>query len=448
MVINFILFVFVIVITALTVQINTNSISRLFIKIMSLYWLGVSCISLFNPYDLYEVSNFCYFLILGGIYSFILGYSVSYNKSIAFYKTSSIGSLNFDVDLFIKRPLFRGVFILCFAIILYLLKNQWSVLILLGSLSNVKVDMFELLFENNSALFFIYQVLVFPVFHISCALLSYSIVNKRWSIELIFLLLFILLFCLVGGKRAYFLIVFFYFFLNYLLVNNRYMKYIANVKKKISSTLIIALFIIAFSGMTVMTALYSGSNMDKDVVLESGGDLVSQFVTYSVGPFRAFDYSLSQGYTDDVPLQLGRTSLGGLVEYYGTAILKKFGFGVRSAREYTMERLQGEFIPIGPDETINYAYTSFIYFMYDLGIIGVFLISFFYGIFVKYSIYMMVKYKTISALCFVCFQFLACIMYLQSWSYISLYAQPFLVLCYLLNKYEIKRCRRRCLTIV
>ena len=57
-----------------------DSISSLFAWVFLLYW-GVSLvISSFNPYNLYEVSNYAIFLLLLNVISFITGFLVVKKK--------------------------------------------------------------------------------------------------------------------------------------------------------------------------------------------------------------------------------------------------------------------------------------------------------------------------------------------------------------------------------
>lgn len=440
------IFILLIVILLSLGSVIKDRLSRLFGGLIFSYWFLALFISQFNPLGLYAVSGMTNVLIILGTICFILGYSAI--PSEQFKKNTQYGSDyvygHLDVDYILKNRYIWIIFLICLYLIIDTARRQWAVILLQGGLGNLKLDVFDLVFSNNHILYLVYQVIMFPIFHICCAVLSFLILNYRGKSDIKYILiiaLYILAFCFVGGKRAYFL-TFFFYFIFILGLSSSYVVRVSKQKGFMKKAIlpISLFFVLTFSGMTIMTSLGGGTDIDKDRASEVGSNLLKQFVTYSIGSIRAFDIALDKDYLNEAGGYLyGRASLGGALDYYSCSLLNRLGINAVSARAKTMSKLQDTEIIIGKDTSFNYAYTSFMYFYYDFGFIGILFFSFLYGYFVRYLILKLSKYRTVGAMAVVGFQLFVCIQYLQFWGYIALYAQPILLYCYIAHKNEIKQ---------
>ena len=225
------------------------------------------------------------------------------------------------------------------------------------------------------------------------------------------------------------------------LINNR----ASGVFKKKNVIKLAAVFCIAFYGASLTTSMYEDNGEGN--VREAGQDLLRQVVSYKVGPLVAFDKALEKDYLSTIGgYQFGRATLGGAIDYYGCSILSMAGIKVKQVRDITMSPLQNNFIYVGTDNTMNFAYTSLIYFYFDLGFFGIIIFSFMFGMIVRYTVFYLKKKRTIGSVLLVNFMCLACQSFFASWVNIALYTQFVIVYAVILSKKEIAF-RKRQLTL-
>ncbi len=409
---------------------------KAFFFLMGGYWCASLVTSLFNPFDLYSVSPYIYALVSMGYISCFVGFSLRMRKIESFKLTISKEAQIEDIFHF---KFFQVTFFVSLIMVGYLASTQWQVILLQGAMGNIKLDFFELVFNNNSALFLLYQMLAFPMFHLSVILLSYNVIRGgNWKYSLL-MLLYILLFCFLGGKRGYFAIAFEYFIIVAVLT-----VFISKNRKKgeIKSLLTkMGLFLAAILiGAAYMTALSGGVDYDKDRMKESNGENVANMIIYNVGAYRAFEYALNNDYLGKAGgYQFGRASFGGFLDYYGTPVLTKIGLPISRVSESTMKQLQDNEIIIGKDRRFNFIYTSFMYFYFDFGVFGILVISFLFGRFLRYCLNLSVTDNSVVSFVLICYLFVtAGLMFGGSWFFISLSAQPILLYFYLLRRKQIK----------
>lgn len=421
----------------ISIYVVKDKASRLFFLIIGGYWCISLIISLFNPFELYPVSVYAYFLLCLGYSSFFIGYAFNIH---GFTKVKSNDNFS-SVHLLFNNRLLKFVYLLSFGILFYLATTQWKLIVLQGALGSLKLDFFELVFNNNSILYFSYQTFIFPLFHFSCFLLAFLILDKCVYDKkyILFLAAYAVIFSFVGGKRGYFLIIIEYFLIIFILLNIAFNK--AKFWNIIKSSLIItipSLFIVI--GAAFMTALTGGTDMDKDRMHEASSSNAKNLIVYTVGAYRAFDYALNHDYVDKAGgYTLGRATLGGAIDYYGSGVLSRLGFPIEPVRAKTMSTLQNENLTIGNGTDFNFAYTSFMYFYYDFGVIGIVIFSFLFGLFTRGSLKGYSRNRTIGALGLICFLFIACLQFCQNWFNIALSTQPTLLLLYILDKFERKK---------
>lgn len=425
----FLCFLFFIVLT----KIRTKK-ERLFFFVVCGYWCISLIVSIFNPYNLFKISTSTYFLLVLGFASFFWGY-LKYRTKGTVVRSISLGIES--VSSILRKKWFRFLYAISLGFIAYLASTQWQVILFQGAIGSLKLNVFELVFGNSSALYFLYQVIMFPMFHLSCILFAYLVLNKGPRVHILLLLLYILLFSFVGGKRGYFGVAFEYFAIVFLLTKVAETRSIKELWKS-SSKLIVAGVFVFFAAAT-MTAMYESSDISSDSVNDSGSETVKSLVIYTVGSYRAFDYGLKNDFlSKSNGFHYGRATFGGTIDYYLSGLLARGGMPIKSVRDYTMDLLQNTRMDIGKDESFNYAFTSFMYFYFDLGIIGIVLFSFLFGYFVRTCIHYYVMDNSLGSLALVCFMFISSIQFCQTWFNISLAAQPTLLLFFYLRKKELQ----------
>lgn len=414
-------------------------LAKAYLLVVLSVWLVPLSISLFNPLGLYEVSIKVYLIISIGIIFFIFGY-LSLNN--AKYKLTNVNRLGI-VLILLNNWRFLLVYIGGIALISFLALSQWQLIVMQEGMGNLKVDFFELVFNNNSILYFLYQSLLVPLFFFSCSIFTIYLVSGRFSVKLLVVLLYILLFSFVGGKRGYFSVFLQYFVVSYIIYRYTYVSSL--VKKKPISLLLISIVGVAmFIGAAFMTSLSTGGlSNDRDMIKKGALSNVENLLVYQIGPYRSLDYALNHDYIEKYGgYTYGRSTLGGMIDYYGCSILKMAGISITQARALSMAPLQQNSITIGKDRDWNFSYTSYYYFLFDFGIMGVLLFSFLFGKLVRYSVNKYVENGTVGALCFTSYMFIGCMLFQASWFNIQLYAQATILLFLFLGLYEKKHYKK------
>ena len=427
--------IFTVLLFILLIPMIKVKLDRMFYVLLGILFCGLLIVSLYNPYKLFNVSGYAYFVLFLGFGSFFLGYAIN-RTYITKYHIRVLDGQNL-LTFLKKNYLFWGVFFMAFGTILYMAITQWRLILFQGGLGNLKLDFFELVFNNNSALYFFYQIVIFPLFHLSSILFAYLLLNKGDKKYIACFLIYAIVFSFVGGKRGYFAIIFEYYVIAFVVTKVSQGAGLWGLLKSSYKLILLAVFV--FIAAAFMTSLSGGIDGGSEKLKESGAENAKNLIVYNVGAFRALDYALNNDYLDKAGgYQLGRATLGGAVDYYGAGILSRLGLPIQPVRANTMNLLQNNYIYVGQETKFNYVYTAFMYFFFDLGIIGVILFSFLFGWFVRYSMRLYAADRTIGSLGLICFLFLSSIQLMGSWFNISLAAQPALFLFYYIRKKELK----------
>lgn len=434
--------IFLVLITILLFLVLISGIKvkldRMFYILLGILFNGLLIISLFNPYQLFNVSNYTYFVLFLGFGSFFLGYAI--NRTYVKKYPSRVSNKQNLLTFLNKNYLFWAIFFIAFGTTLYMAIIQWKLILLQGGLGKLKLDFFELIFNNNSALYFFYQIVIFPLFHLSSIMFSYLLLNNGNKKQIFCFLLYAIVFSFIGGKRGYFAIIFEYYVIVFIITKISQGSSFCGLIKSSYKLVLLAVFV--YIAAAFMTSLSGGIDADTDRLKESGSENAKNLIVYNIGAYRALDYALHNDYLGKAGgYQLGRATFGGAIDYYGTEILCRIGLPLQRVRANTMTLLQDNSIYIGKDTTFNYAYTAFMYFYFDFGIIGIILFSFLFGWFVRYSMRLYAADRTIGSLGIICFLFLASVQMTGSWFNIALSAQPTLFLLFYIRRKELKSLR-------
>lgn len=427
--------VFTILLFLLLIPTIKVKLDRMFYVLLGFIFCGLLVASLYNPYKLFNVSDYAYFILFLGFGSFFLGYAIS-RSHIKRYPIHISDGQNL-LTFLNKNYLFWSVFFIAFGTILYMAVTQWKVILFQGGLGNLKLDFFELVFNNNSALYFFYQMVIFPLFHLSSIMFAYLMLNGGKKKYIICFLLYAIIFSFVGGKRGYFAIIFEYYVIAFVVTKVSQGAGLWGLIRSSYKLILLAAFV--YIAAAFMTSLSGGLDGDTDKLKESGAENAKNLVVYNIGAYRALDYALNNDYLDKAGgYQLGRATLGGAIDYYGAGILNRLGIPIQPVRANTMSLLQNNSIYVGSETEFNYVYTAFMYFYFDFGVIGVVLFSFLFGWFVRYCMRLYSADKTIGSLGLICFLFLSSYQLTGSWFNVALSTQPTLLLFYYIRKKELK----------
>lgn len=387
-------------------------------------------VSIANPFELYEVSTKAYVFISLGFIFWGLGYIKRHRVN---HNTNVIVEHDSVSSLFKSRRLFF-TYVASFCFLLYLAITQWQFILINGAMLNLKTDTFEIIFNNNSMMYLFYQCVSFPLFYLSIALFSYLYITKGSRLYLTISFLYILLFCYIGGKRGYFQTTIEGFFIIYILVNLK--KGLSLFQMMRSSYRLLIFICILYLGAAYMTSIGGGGGDLKS----AGNENAKNLVVYNVGAYRAFDYALDKNfYEKSNGPHYGAATFGGFIEYYSTNIFNRIGLNTRSVRENTMTLLQDTPITVGNGVDFNFLYTSFMYFYFDFGVLGILLISFMFGWFVRYIVDVFAFENTFSSIGLVSYIFISCILFPAGWFNVALSAQPTLLMFYVLRNNELKK---------
>lgn len=385
---NSILVIFVLIICWVLVlgQVR-DSLSKGIVVCFLGYWSISLLLSLLNPSGLFNVSFRVYFILSVHLLLFIIGYTAIPNK---YFKVSTNAG-HYNVVSICKSVLFWGLFagVLLFGI--STLINQRAALALYTT-GNVKVDPMNLLFEGSRLRYYLYDLLCVPFYYFSMALFSYLIFyQKGYLIHKIGLLILIVVYSLIGGGRVtilmiLFYLIFFFFTGERIRKSNREIR---KIKISLRTVIVIAcIVLVLFGGMAYVT--YVGRNglegFNQKELVDSSSDVADQILTYSLGPFRAFDYALAH---PNIFFNSGyhffRATFCGF-DYFLSLVFGVFGLKFEPINYLSLSIMQDTPIQVGDGIGFNYAYTSVIYPYIDLRFFGVCFYGLLFGYLCRYII--------------------------------------------------------------
>lgn len=407
--------------------------TRFFILVIMLIFVTPLIISLFNPFGLFEVSSTVYTIAAFGYLSILFGFVTKRGM----VKPQTNENYIESIEHFLSNKKFVIIYLLALGTLISLASTQWLMIAVLGGMGNLKLDVFEIVFGGNSALYFFYMVLLVPLFHLSSVTLALLIFNNKFNLYTLTLFIYSFVFCFIGGKRGYYAIMLEYFIIAYIL--HRLLMPKQTIRKKKMPVIKLSIFVLViFGGAGLMTTIgRSGTDADKDALVDGMLENAENFIKYQIGPYRALDYAIQHDYIEKYGgYTLGRATFGGMIDYYGCGLLSRMGIPCTQVRALAMSPLQENSIVIGKDTEWNFSYTSFYYFLFDLGIFGVLIFSFLFGKFIRYSLNLFYKKQTLGSMVLLGYVFIACVNFSGSWFNVELYTQPAIILFIWLSKYE------------
>jgi oligosaccharide repeat unit polymerase len=440
----FIIVLFFILLTLLSRYLLSDKLSKTIISFYLIWWAFWLSISTLNLYELYQVSTEIYFLLLLNTVMVLAGFM--YGNIFQDKKINSNLILDEKFNVF-KNKLFTGLLAVILLILLYYFLKFRAI----SSTSlDLRMERFIVgeLFSSVAELYF-FNYFIEAFIYALYTILAYLIIyNKTKNIIFIMYLLCLILYAGIGSGRGPILYLLVAVCLIYFIRNkdavrnqNKFSKMDFKRNKKYKTRLVTSLLVLV-PGILVyaawLTAVRAGYNEFSWEVIKIGfeGQFKQLFVYYT-GPFRALEFGLEY-YTSNVGFLFGRGTFGGIDELINTAI-NLFGLNSISANVIIGGLLQNNTILIGDNVSFRYAYTSVMIHYFDLGIVGVIIFPFIFGLFVRKSIFMLQNNPTLPSLVIVVFLFQTMIFSVFSWGLQSPSSIIIIVSCYLFHKYSIRK---------
>ncbi len=344
-----------------------DQISKRLIFVYLSYWSISLLLCKMNPFDYYNVSNETYVLLLLHLASFVVGYILYHPKKIKQYNFKKIWS----AERIVKNPIFVVFYLFSLFFISVLFYRQ-RMIIASYTLSEIRGDFMEMILEGSGLAFLLYNIVGFEMFHFTLCLITYMLFFERNMKCILFLLPYPIIMALLSGGRNQVMTYAFYALSIWMIsdyiqsVKNGYKsKYVFSLKTKL-------LLIVLGVGIVVTLSLVSfmkqsTGELNQDALNEGFDRLMADFGEYSAGPIVAFDIGRNDKGIMTKEYQYGAATFSGL-DYFLFITLRRFGIHEETSYYKTTSTLQNDYRKIGPDRGWNYAYTSCMYYFYDLGV--------------------------------------------------------------------------------
>lgn len=358
------IFFFIITIAPIIKVKKLSQISRVFLLVYALWWLGTAFVGFFCFNNLYDFQTSSLLITLTSIAVFVFSFIVFFNKV---YRTSKVCSEKLNHKVIFSIILI----ILIIAFSYYLIKYRY--LLNLHGISesrNIKF-MVGYLFDTQIEAY-IYNNIFYPLLIFFIGIIPINIKNDGFrNLNNILTVIAMVLFSLVGnGRLIYFESIFIIFMTGLLLLHDN----IINVIKRYFKYILLC-FIVVFIVMLLLSASRFGiSDIERIPYLINHS--VEQFFQYVGYPFRAFDKFIVNDYRNivigEAGITFGRVTISGL----DVLILKPLSYiGVDLVNiNSVFGNLIQEGVSIGYRINMNAYFTSLANFFTDFGYIGCILI--------------------------------------------------------------------------
>lgn len=376
-----------------------NKIYKSFYLLFNFFWLSISILSYIMPTGNRIINSETYILI----FLFLLFINTGYIFSNLFFHKNKAKVLNekLSIDSLIKTKWIKLYLIICFIILIYYGLKYTSLLSIYKGVDARNMRFFVGSLFNSTLELLFYNYIVTPSKYLSCFLISFYIYTGSIKLnKIIPLILIVFLSSYIGGGR--FIIVYLMFSIITVLILNKKTININNSilimnRKNIKIYIVVMFFILLSLGtMIYMTSFRNNVyTLSSNEISKFGEVLYKQVIDYNVGPIGALDYALDIGMLTNNNY-FGRAVLFPFIEDFFQFSLGYLGISFTSVHMAIAEVLNQEIL-IGTT-TFNALFSALYWFYCDLGMIGIVIYSFSFGIIVEYVIYLFLKYRSIFAL--------------------------------------------------
>lgn len=339
-------------------------------------WAIAFITSTLRLYGLYEVSNYSMILLMLHVLAFTVGFwAFPIPKSCA--AQIDVKEIKPHVEKLYNQVWFKFLVVVSTILMMFFFSKYYA-LIAVKDLAEIRGDYYDGVLYGP---FFgsIKEFIFTPVSLLLLPLFAYSSFYKRDWIWLLMGFFLMVSMTLSGGRLGYIRIAVIFFFIIVCVFNG--------VKNKfkfftISLVTLLSLFFI----LTVTTSSRLGQSFSGN--LKSASELtVQQMVEYVEMPVGAFNYAIENDYLGKMGgYSYGRLTFCG-VEAVAYSVLGKVGIPVHRYVADLAPLQQESLIPIADEEqTWNALYTSVLYYYLDLGLVGVIIFPFLFGLLFRFLI--------------------------------------------------------------
>lgn len=340
-----------------------------------IWWGSLLCISLLNPFDLYEVSDEAYFLFLIHIFFYVIGF-MSAPSARAAELDAFVFRVCDDSSRIYKSKIFAAILLVNVAA-LTLYAYRYVSVISEGGASDARKARFEIGMGTFSSSYeiILYEYVLGGLIWFLKFLVAYGICCSKWR-NPVWALSFVscCLYMLIGGGRLFaieigLLIIFIIGAIFCLGVKNDLVK----TSYFRTGFFVFLLYLASVFGTFVRTF---SEKISMDGMFAANDILIEHAVIYFQGSLRAFDFAI-HNYTGLFHYSYGRMTGGGVDEIL-TFALRWVGFDVLPYSSFWGVILADP-ISIGDGQYFNALYTALFNFYFDLGAVGVVIFSYVFG---------------------------------------------------------------------
>ncbi len=238
---------------------------------------------------------------------------------------------------------------------------------------------------------------------ISCVLMfawGYMTIKKRNILWVLIGVFLFLNFSLSGGRLGYFKIFITLVFVWQIFSYGRKLVSLFSKRSLLIISLGIGVYLLTvFITSARLGGVSSSQQFEKEYVEETN----KHMVTYFVGPVVAFDYALENNYVSkNRGYKYGALTFSSIEEILYIGVLRLNRDYKRPISEYS-KLIQHDLILIGDGITWNALFTWCLYFYLDLGVAGLILFPFIFGIMIRKLIFYCYKNPNLYSLSILCF---------------------------------------------
>lgn len=411
-------------------------ISRVVFLSFISYWMISMMISMMNPYDLFPVSDKIYFYSLLSVLAFVAGFLLYPLKFVGAKDAFNMASA--ELKKIIYNKLFIFMYTCMLGLIIYTYIKSAAALAMLYAMGRGRgEELMSMVFAGSSFHAILYNMFAPSFFHITLFIVVYLVFCdiKKWK-YILFYGIYVLLYASIGGGRNSFVYIFIYF-LFFVLIRKNF----ADGYFKISYLKKIMVGLFAFVAIFFVSKIsyereFKGDSANQYEKLSVGFEIFCKdLVSYNVSSFRLFDYAVENNYKsrlDNINMSATFESL----DPYLRVLSRLIGVDYNLKEESVVSYLQNTWVFTGVHES-NYIYTALLFHYIDLGVIGLFLFPFIFGVIYKYIISRFYRCGNIFLLLLIFFFYFMMLNTVLSCYLAKVFAIPYCLVLFLLSKIRI-----------
>ena len=408
-------------------------ISRIVFLSFISYWMIIMMISMMNPYELFPVSDRIYFYSLLSVFAFTVGFLLYPLRNFASISTFDI--VFTELKAIIYNKLFISIYICMLGLIIYTYIKSATALAMLYAMGRGRgEELMSMVFDGSSFHAILYNMFAPAFFHITLFIVVYLVLYeiKKWR-YILFYGVYVLLYASIGGGRNSFIYILIYF-LFFIFIRKSFV----GKSFKISSFKKIIIGVFAFVAIFFVSKIsyereFKGDSANRYEKLIVGFDFFCKdLIIYNVSSFRLFEYAIENDYRNrlnDINISATFESL----DPYLRVLSRLIGVDYNLKEESVVSYLQNSWVYTGVHES-NYIYTALLFHYIDLGVVGLIIFPFIFGIVYRYVINDYYRFGNIFLLLLIFFFYFMMLNTVLTCYLAKVFAIPYCLVLFLLSK--------------